>query len=80
MSNLLTNLRSQALSISEKEINCGFRGFNVPKKKVRERIESIGECFLHGYHLAINSTDTLLLTEKLNEVNLEDRGFAFEGF
>jgi hypothetical protein len=55
------------------------REFHVPGELVRARLERIGETFLQGYHeaLADGSLDTLAM--RLDTIDLEYRGFGYEG-
>lgn len=46
---------------------------------MRTRLEQVGEVFLLGYHAALEHGDTETLALELNAVELEWRGFAFEG-
>jgi hypothetical protein len=46
---------------------------------VRERLERIGETFVAGYHAALLDAEPQSLTQRLNTVAPDLRGFAFEG-
>lgn len=46
---------------------------------VRDRIERIGETFVEGYHAALLEDDPERLGEHLDSIELELRGFAYEG-
>jgi len=46
---------------------------------MRQRIEQIGAGFTHGYHQALQIENLDELAENLNRVELEFRGFAYEG-
>lgn len=78
MSRLITNLRRQILGISPEETDFGKRGFRGGDKQARARLERIGATFLEGYHAALE-TDADKLGPRLNTIEAEWRGFAFEG-
>lgn len=46
---------------------------------MRERLEQIGRAFTQGYHAALEDDKFEALVPKLDGVDLEFRGFAFEG-
>jgi hypothetical protein len=70
-------LRRRLFAISPGEARFARRGFHAGPG--RERLERVGETFLTGYHAALEETDSVGLVSRLNEVNAEMRGFAFEG-
>lgn len=43
------------------------------------RMERVGETFLQGYHLALADQGIESLAERLSEIDLEFRGYGFEG-
>jgi hypothetical protein len=55
------------------------RGFRGATDEMRARLEQVGENFLDGYHAALESYTPPTLAERLNSVDAELRGFAFEG-
>jgi hypothetical protein len=80
--------------ISPEEASFARRGFQGGDVRQRERLEHIGRVFLHGYHSALEAREPEALARRLNtveavpwaggipanpRVELEDRGFAFEG-
>ncbi len=67
------------LGISLKEVRPERRGFEVGSKEMRERIEQIGLAFLKGYHAALLEPQAEPLAERLEKIELELRGFAYEG-
>jgi hypothetical protein len=55
------------------------RGFRGATAEVQTRLERIGAAFLGGYHAALEHDTQTDLVSALNSVELELRGFAFEG-
>ena len=70
---------NKLLSIDGREVTFARRGFSSAKSEVRERLEYVGIVFLVGYHAALQENHPDGLTEKLKRVELEYRGFAYEG-
>jgi len=70
---------NKLLSIDGREVTFARRGFSSAKSEVRERLEYVGIVFLIGYHAALQENHPDGLTEKLKRVELEYRGFAYEG-
>jgi hypothetical protein len=57
-----------------------YRGFHVDEgPAARRRLESIGCTFLTGYHAALDEPEAEQLIERLQSIDEELRGFAFEG-
>jgi hypothetical protein len=67
------------LSIPERETRVSRRGFHVRDAAVAERLESIGQTFLRGYHAALADRGGAALARSLYSVHAEMQGFAFEG-
>jgi hypothetical protein len=67
------------LHIPREEATFGRRNFCVPRDSVRARLELVGETFLDGYHAALEVQEAEPLAARLETVELEFRGFAFEG-
>jgi enediyne biosynthesis protein E3 len=65
--------------ISPAETTFERRGFRGGAGGVRERLEKIGQAFTFGYHAALAGKPLEALSPELNAVELEFRGFAFEG-
>ena len=55
------------------------RGFACSDPQIQNRLENIGRCFLQGYHTALEDKDQEALAQQLDQVALEQRGFAYEG-
>jgi len=64
--------------ISPGEITFATRGFRGGQEGMRERIERIGRTFREGYHAALEGSGPELIP-KLDQIELEFRGFAYEG-
>jgi hypothetical protein len=75
MSGILKNL----LSISVEETTFLKRGFFAPRDSTRRQLEKVGEAFLNGYHLALSDQGIDHLTAGLSAMDLEFRGYGFEG-
>jgi hypothetical protein len=70
------------LSIPVEQVTFARRNFRVPHDSVRRRLERVGEMFLRGYHAALDDRGQEwmeMLGMQLAEVELEFRGFAYEG-
>jgi enediyne biosynthesis protein E3 len=67
------------LHIAPEEVTFARRRFRVPRESVRLRLERVGESFLHGYHAALLGDGMEILSVRLSDVELEFRGFAYEG-
>ncbi|MBZ5491706.1 MAG: DUF1702 family protein [Acidobacteriia bacterium] len=70
---------NKLLVIDRREVTFARRGFFVVKPEVRDRLEHVGTIFLVGYHEALQENRLQRLTEKLERVELEYLGFAYEG-
>ncbi len=67
------------LGISEGETTFHRRGFPVGNPEARRHLERAARCFVSGYHWALLDARLPALVENLNGVELEYRGFAYEG-
>ena len=72
-------LRRKLLGISPAEISLARRGFRAGRGGTRERLEMVPQLFALGYHAALEHGDLAVLEARLNAVEAEGRGFAFEG-
>jgi enediyne biosynthesis protein E3 len=70
---------NRLLRIPPEEVTFARRHFRLPRESVRHRLERAGMSFLHGYHAALAGEGMESLTARLAEVELEFRGFAYEG-
>ena len=69
----------QLFKIDAREVEFSRRGFAGASQEVQCRLENVGRVFLQGYHTALQHRDQNVLTALLNQIELEHRGFAFEG-
>jgi hypothetical protein len=76
---LLGQARRRFLGLSPAEASFAKRGFLAGEEKARLRLEQIGITFLSGYHAALEETGFDSLARRLEDVEAEFRGFAFEG-
>src|SRR5882762_2527868 len=67
------------LRINGREVTVARRGFSSAKPQVRDRLEHVGIIFLVGYHAALQENELEALIVSLERVELEHRGFAYEG-
>jgi hypothetical protein len=51
----------------------------MPRQSVRAKLERIGETFLQGYHAALADSEIEVLAARLDNIDAEFRGFAYEG-
>jgi enediyne biosynthesis protein E3 len=72
-------IRRHLLAISADEASFTRRGFSSGDPRVQGRLERIGRTFLQGYHLALEETNAHVLSVRLNAIDRELQGFAFEG-
>ena len=72
-------LRRRLLGLSPVETSFAQRGFRGATPEMRERLEQVGATFLAGYHAALEHESVGGLADALAGVELEWRGFAFEG-
>jgi len=79
MKTLFVKLRRRTLGLSPKSVSFKQRGFRGASAPICQRLETVGTAFLSGYHFALESVSTSDLETRLNGVELELRGFAFEG-
>ena len=75
----MIQFRRRVLGLSEEAVDFQQRGFRGASAFMRNRLENVGGAFVAGYHLALESNSPEDLGSKLAVVDLERRGFAFEG-
>jgi enediyne biosynthesis protein E3 len=75
----ITRLPRIVLRISPKEATFARRGFRGNNVETRQQLERVGRMFLLGYHAALDVDQPERLSLRLNVVEPEFRGFAFEG-
>jgi hypothetical protein len=71
--------RRRMLGLPQDAVSFEKRGFRGASRSICRRLESVGSAFLNGYHVALESGSICELESKLSGVELELRGFAFEG-
>jgi hypothetical protein len=71
--------RRSILGIPLEETTFARRGFRAASPSVRDRLEKVGQIFVQGYHAALDENEPAALSNYLNIVEPEFRGFAFEG-
>ena len=74
-----TRFRKLVFSIRPEVTTVARRGFRVTNTSARDRLERIGQTFVHGYHTALEVTDADTLGSLLDEVPGQWQGFAYEG-
>ncbi|WP_165252203.1 DUF1702 family protein [Paludisphaera soli] len=72
-------LRRRIFGIAPEETSVARRGFRVCEEYVARRLERVGRSFLEGYHAALEQDEPGPLAERLDQLDREDRGFAYEG-
>ena len=75
----MNRLRRLMFGISVEEATFSRRGFRSSDDALRLRLEQFGKTFLDGYHAALEAEDDAALTRRLDSVEAEVRGFAYEG-
>lgn len=75
----LASFRQSILGIPLEETTFARREFHASTSSVRLRLEKIGRVFVQGYHAALNEDEPAALAGRLNTIEPEFRGFAFEG-
>lgn len=73
------SIRRGLLGLSPEETNFSQRGFRGATVEMQARLEQVGATFVGGYHAALEHDDLEALLDELTRVDLELRGFAFEG-
>jgi hypothetical protein len=73
------DILTSVLRISQEETTFAKRGFCGDDTQIQQHLENIGRIFLQGYHAAIATDDLEALTSQLTAVEVDKRGFAFEG-
>ena len=65
--------------ISEAETTFARRGFRGGEAGVRQVLEKVGHNFVTGYHAALMDGREEVLVPRLEQIDLDYRGFAYEG-
>ena len=73
-------LRLRLFGIAKEETTFAHRGFHSGVPAIVANLESIGEVFVSGYHLALAHDDPdIVATEIESRIDQGKHGFAFEG-
>ena len=72
-------LRRNLLGISEEEVTFAYRQFPGSSSAAQPHLEHVGRTFVRGYHAAFEQNAPDLLQARLDSVEEEFRGFAYEG-
>jgi enediyne biosynthesis protein E3 len=76
---MCTSLFKFALAMPLSEASFPRRGFHWRDAAARTHLEHVGGSFLRGYNLGLEDCDGAVLTDGLEKVEHEFRGFAYEG-
>lgn len=79
MGKLDGRFRTLVLGIDDRETTFARRGFTDPGSVARTRLEGIGRTFLEGYHQALQTPEATALGARLDGIESERRGWAYEG-
>lgn len=75
----LYKLRGRLLSPPRREVDLDVRGFRPRDAKTKAHLERAGNSFLDGYEIAASSASNDQLIARLELIDNERRGFAYEG-
>jgi hypothetical protein len=75
----LGQFRRVLFGLSAEKTTCRCRGFRCQTGNLQIRFDAVGSAFLWGYHAALEEGLSSELAKKLQALELERRGFAFEG-
>lgn len=75
----MERLRHLVFGLSSEEASFARRGFHCSDHAVQDGLESIGRTFISGYNQAIGARELGALAQRLDQVQIELRGFAYEG-
>ncbi|HME00036.1 MAG TPA: DUF1702 family protein [Terriglobia bacterium] len=75
----MRSFRSCVLGIAPGEATFASRGFHGRDPQARRHLEQIGSTFLEGYNAALACDELDALGCRLNSIDANLRGFAFEG-
>lgn len=76
---LLNRVLTYPLRLSPLEATFARRGFPIGDQHNQARLETIGKTFLYGYHAALDDQGLSTLKQRLEQVEPQLQGFAFEG-
>ena len=72
-------IRKTLFGIPPGEVSFTRRGFRGGEAGLWQRLEQVGHTFVRGYHAALEKDEPEALVLRLNAVEAEFSGFAFEG-
>lgn len=72
-------VRKALFGISPRETDPERRGFRNGNPAVLDRLARIGESFVEGYNYALEDSRVVELSQRLDRVSAEYRGWAYEG-
>jgi hypothetical protein len=72
-------MRRRLLGLSSEATLYNRRGFRGASGEMQARLEQVGSAFLTGYHVTLEKGSLEEVARELEGVELELRGFAFEG-
>src|SRR5436853_5076230 len=75
----LGRLRRWGLGISSAEVSFARLGLKGEDGVVRAHMQRVVDCFLEGYHTALEQAQPTLLAARLDTMPADLRGFAYEG-
>lgn len=76
---LAARLKLRLFKVDDEEVSMERRGFIAVDERARVQLETIARTFLVGFRAALAIDDHELLARRLDETELEFRGFAHEG-
>lgn len=79
LSALLSRLRTWTLGIDPSAASFAVRGFRRGTPEAQKRLERAGRTFLDGYHAALDTPSPDTLADRLDCIEREWQGFAYEG-
>ena len=72
-------LRRRLFGISSKAVDFQRRGFHIGSVQARQQLEASGGAFVAGYNTALGCTDAEALAKRLDVLQTDLHGFAYEG-
>ncbi len=75
----MKKIRERVFGLSLEEATFKRRGFPDCEERLKKRLENIGQTFLAGYLAALGADGPGDLEHRLEGIELERRGFAYEG-
>jgi len=79
LASVLRALRRRILTPNVSATKLETRGFYVKSPAAKELLEMVGQTFLTGYAYAVEARSPAAAEERLEEIPVQFRGFAYEG-